>query len=93
MSAVNLNVMLSNVHAMLIPRDALEGGNRKLLRASLLLFYYNYFTTMEVPNTLLQYYSLYYPQVGAVNVTAEIGDMYFYPAAYPHKVHDIVGGK
>ena len=32
-------------------------------------------------------------QVGAVNVTAEQGDMYFYPAAYPHKVHDITAGR
>ena len=31
--------------------------------------------------------------MGAVNVTAEQGDMYFYPAAYPHKVHDVEGGR
>mmetsp|Transcript_16600 Transcript_16600/g.55348 ORF Transcript_16600/g.55348 Transcript_16600/m.55348 type:complete len:367 (-) Transcript_16600:33-1133(-) len=31
-------------------------------------------------------------QVGAINVVAEQGDMYFYPAAFPHKVHDITEG-
>ena len=28
-------------------------------------------------------------QVGAANLNAEQGDLYFYPAAFPHKVHGV----
>lgn len=31
-------------------------------------------------------------QVGAAQINAEQGDLYFYPAAFPHKVHDVTGG-
>jgi len=49
---------------------------------------YAHARTHPLPPTLLPPHT----QVGAVNVTAEQGDMYFYPAAFPHKVHDVVGG-